>query len=1111
MAFPPALLGVIAGTAIELVPDCYLPPVFDVLTTVGVLGVSMALGPLVAQFPAFAPGWQASLLGILEGLRGLPVERKAGVLNGFAQLLQTGFADVLYGFGAGLIGGLWDEVTFWFGVAWWLSGAGAVSAALGVLGSIDPVSVLWQALSMLDAAADAHRDGAEGSGEAPETGPPPVPEPTPPEATVPDAPADWSSLQEWLGGLVGNLTEAVGQIWASVAESVVVPLLTTAMSEGPWALGYGVGWGVSFLVVEAVLSALTVGLAGALTVGRAGLAGLKAAVGVGARALPKLLGATRAVLRWGDDLIAWLRKIPGVGEAIGWLDEIWGAAKRWLDDIVGDVDAPDAPKSPGPDGGSPDGGGKKKPGGGDENNETIEALRVWSALSDATDDHLRTRGDLQQVANRIAAKDRDIRTIAIDDEAKSHAWKADLVLTDGDRASTRSGWLATTEAGGRFYGDRDRSDHNEAVALDALDDAEQRWGELFAEQAPADPRAARAALQARVDRAVAPVHTPNVAFREEAALRLEVGDDVRIGPEDATVTIEAVVEPNATRRPKNASTNPRPGFDTLFPTVGRKVHDARFDPGVHGWVRDLDRQARAVGITVDWAALAGADPGEETEGMRTVREGAREGYHDRMGNARTRWDVVLTEVLNKHHLLGPLLEPTLKRGAAFLEEEGKRLGVAVTATPKRTQLQWTLGRQAFAPLFEAQTERYLAATFDPLLEWAEEVEEGAASLSISFSWSHHLRLAAGRAAIETGDKGIREWYEGERSTSGRSWSDRMYEEVKKRRVAFLRPTLAAAEGTLKAALAPLPDGTAEVRIDGAQLYLYIGGSPNSDLVNAVKKHGVVHFLREMAAHRAVDNVDPGDFVNPDTKVCTSWFWRPSGARENFNENHVKDRFRDAIDGHHEWIPCDLIVAIVAEAHEPKKAAKGAEWLELQHEMRTDTANLVYCPAWNQPFADALLDVIAVHERTGEAIADLIAARELRAEGLGLTGHPGALYLTEGGRKRPKSKKDKAFHAGLISRWRFDDAPIDYVNAVIGFVRVEGENGFLWTGHRTLRRVIPEPFIPHAGALPSSYLGKSGVDWGDDLGSLARAVESRYDAMILELSDLAAKLARSGSR
>jgi hypothetical protein len=620
MLFPPPLILVLMGTAVKVLPECYLPPVFDLLVTIAALGVSTALGPLVAELPALAPTWQASLLGILEGLRGLPVERKQAVLLGFAELLQEGFSDVLYGFGAGLVCGLWDEVCFWFDVAWWLSGVGIAQSVIGLAGSINPLSALWEALSLLDRLGDARQDTPEE--QAPETSPP-----APPAAEPVQEPQDWPSLEVWMGGLVDNFTQVVSQVWASVVESIVVPLLEKAVTEGAWALGYGGGYAVSFFVVEAALAFLTGGLASLLTLGRGAIAGLKLAVKGGMAALPEVVRATRVVLSWGDDLLGVLRRIPGVEDLIGWLDELWSSASQWLDDILGRADevpkTPEAPEAPAPDvprdpetpdapqapetpdvpAAPKDPTAPKDPDKTSEEGPETDLAKAARREAEHAFDQVEARLDRahapaprSQVESLVEAQDDTTRGVTYDAAlaVTGKSWTVAVTATDDGQRATRSaseeGWVAHDGAT-PYFAAEDASAANKAFLERSFDLLQQRWLEVV------DTPDAQVQIQAAAADQAREFEKQRLHQRTEAVFTFSgwnaeagsVSVRLRIAPNEQDLTLELV-----------RTMADKPVFAELFPLVSREVHDANF---TEAWAPKVAQAALEAGLTFSWTPL----------------------------------------------------------------------------------------------------------------------------------------------------------------------------------------------------------------------------------------------------------------------------------------------------------------------------------------------------------------------------------------------------------------------------------------------------------------------------------------------------------------------------
>ncbi|MCQ8834434.1 hypothetical protein NQU54_36615 [Streptomyces samsunensis] len=155
--------------------------------------------------------------------------------------------------------------------------------------------------------------------------------------------------------------------------------------------------------------------------------------------------------------------------------------------------------------------------------------------------------------------------------------------------------------------------------------------------------------------------------------------------------------------------------------------------------------------------------------------------------------------------------------------------------------------------------------------------------------------------------------------------------------------------------------------------------------SAKGEKGIVAFLKKIAGggHESVEW--GGRHYKVDMEFFgKAWNKPPLGEAREF----VKDRFRGAVDGHHEWIPSDRILEIIKREQD---AVDGARWIDLQHELRSYTAYLVFHNLSDAP------------PRAEEYEVD-----GQRKKYTVPSGHVGAVYVAG----KPKTKGTKKFHDGL---------------------------------------------------------------------------------------------------
>ena len=101
--------------------------------------------------------------------------------------------------------------------------------------------------------------------------------------------------------------------------------------------------------------------------------------------------------------------------------------------------------------------------------------------------------------------------------------------------------------------------------------------------------------------------------------------------------------------------------------------------------------------------------------------------------------------------------------------------------------------------------------------------------------------------------------------------------------------------------------------------------------HAGKPGGVVDFMTTMSKK--------GYVQTEKGKVTLTQFkqvWK-----DKDDSKWVEDKFRDADDGKHEWIPSNYIPNVIDRAHSAKE---GVAWVELQHKMRSPTNLILFKPS-----------------------------------------------------------------------------------------------------------------------------------------------------------------------
>jgi hypothetical protein len=101
-------------------------------------------------------------------------------------------------------------------------------------------------------------------------------------------------------------------------------------------------------------------------------------------------------------------------------------------------------------------------------------------------------------------------------------------------------------------------------------------------------------------------------------------------------------------------------------------------------------------------------------------------------------------------------------------------------------------------------------------------------------------------------------------------------------------------------------------------------------------NGIIPFLEMLASdgHKTVKH------NGRDIKVDMAFFEEAWGRSQD-SVDVVKDRFRGAMDAHHEWLPSNKILDVLKLARQT--AGEGKKWIELQHELRSETFRVVFKP------------------------------------------------------------------------------------------------------------------------------------------------------------------------
>ncbi|MFB6819711.1 hypothetical protein ACFCV8_34805 [Streptomyces sp. NPDC056347] len=254
---------------------------------------------------------------------------------------------------------------------------------------------------------------------------------------------------------------------------------------------------------------------------------------------------------------------------------------------------------------------------------------------------------------------------------------------------------------------------------------------------------------------------------------------------------------------------------------------------------------------------------------------------------------------------------------------------------------------------------------------------------------------------------------------------------------------------------------------------FLKDSVEPDLVEAVKKAGgIIRFLEKMLLGED-GNRSPDDSSERAVQGITwqkfSELWNSGGA----NSSWVKDRFRDAMPGRHEWIPSNLIRDVLEHAislHDAAKAAEGLRWLRLHHELRSRTNFVI----WKRPEGPA--------SPPG--------------------GHVGTFYENDEDKSTFTNGTDD-FHKRLreIFRESMHEGALACLDKILEEIEGEdGADGLIWSG-RTLG--IPSDVLEGAvGArywiAPSQY-----ASWS--VQKLAQEQRKNYEAILKDFEQVRRKI------
>jgi phage-related protein len=213
--------------------------------------------------------------------------------------------------------------------------------------------------------------------------------------------------------------------------------------------------------------------------------------------------------------------------------------------------------------------------------------------------------------------------------------------------------------------------------------------------------------------------------------------------------------------------------------------------------------------------------------------------------------------------------------------------------------------------------------------------------------------------------------------------------------------------------------------------------------------GIVAFMKGMATVEQAGGMTYAELVEA---------WKVQA-----NVDELKNQFRAAHTGQHEWIPSNMILEVIERAQSAAGAIHAAAWIDLHHTLRSPTPNLIFKPSY-------ALGSVSI-EGQQEQI---------------LSGHSGAVYYPRGA-KKPKLNSGAAAVSAVPSttkqnEWHDELRGLFRTNATIGTVITAMDQFFqttIWDGD--------EGDVP--AAVFRDYVTSTGdpVDWN----GLVAAQKARY--------------------
>jgi hypothetical protein len=177
----------------------------------------------------------------------------------------------------------------------------------------------------------------------------------------------------------------------------------------------------------------------------------------------------------------------------------------------------------------------------------------------------------------------------------------------------------------------------------------------------------------------------------------------------------------------------------------------------------------------------------------------------------------------------------------------------------------------------------------------------------------------------------------------------------------------------------------------AWIFEHLDDTRNEKLLEAViRKEGVLSFMKHMAPGGAAIHAGP-EASDMFTRDMLKALWEVQTAKDL-----IKDKFRAATKANHEWLPSDRIWRVVERAGRDS-LHKQVGWIEVQHNLRSDTFMIIFKP-----------------ELTGDSPITEPDGTYQR-----MNGHVGAAYWRRPDPANKLTKGESVFHDELMDA--FDDS------------------------------------------------------------------------------------------